>query len=142
MMTTLDVGAAATAALAGAAAVVRARTGPATSEPMVPIVRMAGARMFRRMRMIALHAFTEVNCLRPGSAALKRTSLFVHQSLADYIARINRCPRDIQRCSNTKTGVSHCEIDFTSITFDDSGKLSQFDAAIIAMQVAAQITKK
>jgi hypothetical protein len=51
---------AATAVVAGAAVVVRARTGPATSEPTVPIVRMAGARMFRRMRMFCLHAFTEV----------------------------------------------------------------------------------
>lgn len=43
----------ATTGVAGAAVVVRARTGPATSEPTVPTVRMAGARMFRRMRMSA-----------------------------------------------------------------------------------------
>ena len=49
----LGVALTATALPAGAAAVVRARTGPATSEPMVPTVRMAGARMFRRMRMTA-----------------------------------------------------------------------------------------
>jgi len=42
---------AATATLAGAAVAVIARTGPATSEPTVPSVRMAGARMLRRMRM-------------------------------------------------------------------------------------------
>ena len=43
----------ATLALAGAAAAVSARTGPATSEPTVQIERMVGAIMFRRMRMTA-----------------------------------------------------------------------------------------
>ena len=46
MITMLGWALTATAAEAGVAAVVRARTGPATSEPMVPTVRMAGARMF------------------------------------------------------------------------------------------------
>jgi hypothetical protein len=36
---------------AGAAVVVIDGTGPAISEPMVPTVRMAEARMFRRIRM-------------------------------------------------------------------------------------------
>src|ERR1700733_12171422 len=53
MIVMLGVALMATAAVAGAAAGVSARTGPATSEPMVPTVRMAGARMFRRMRMSA-----------------------------------------------------------------------------------------
>ena len=42
-----------TGAEAGAVVIVRAGTGPATSEPIVPTVRMAGARMFLRMRMSA-----------------------------------------------------------------------------------------
>jgi len=56
----------ATAVVAGAAVVVRARTGPATSEPMVPTVRMAGARMFRRMRMFLPPCVYRGHCLDPG----------------------------------------------------------------------------
>ena len=43
----------ATAVPAGAAAVVRARAGPTTRAPVVPMTRMAGARMVRRIRMTA-----------------------------------------------------------------------------------------
>ena len=67
----------ATEAPAGAAAVVRARTGPDTRAPIVPMVRMAGARMFRRMRIVCLHAFTEVTAQtlvrRPGTVSFARS---------------------------------------------------------------------
>ena len=49
----MDVALTATALPAGAAADVRARTGPATSVPIVPMVRIAGARMVRLIRMTA-----------------------------------------------------------------------------------------
>src|ERR1700722_1321264 len=52
---------AATADPAGATVVVSARTGPATTALVVPIARMTWARMVRRIRMICLHASTEVD---------------------------------------------------------------------------------
>ena len=48
---------------AGAAVVARTRTGPATSEPIVPMARMAGAKIVRLIRMICLHASTEMDSL-------------------------------------------------------------------------------
>jgi hypothetical protein len=53
----------ATADPAGATVVVSARTGPATTALVVPIARMTWARMVRRIRMICLHASTEVDSL-------------------------------------------------------------------------------
>jgi hypothetical protein len=47
---------------AGAVAVVSARTGPDTSEPIVATARIAGARMVRLIRMTA-------SMRQPGSAA-------------------------------------------------------------------------
>jgi hypothetical protein len=52
---TVMLGVAVAAALTGAAGAARARTGPATRAPVVPIVRMAGARTVRQIRMMGLH---------------------------------------------------------------------------------------
>jgi len=54
---------AATADPAGATVVVSAGTGPAATALVVPIARMTWARMVRRIRMICLHASTEVDSL-------------------------------------------------------------------------------
>ena len=62
---------------AGAATVVTTRTGPAIRAPIVPIERMTGVRMFRRMRMFCLHAFAEVSVQtlvrRPGTGGFTRS---------------------------------------------------------------------
>jgi hypothetical protein len=63
---------------------------------------------------------------------------FIHQSLADYIARIDRTLRHIQW---VKLVSLYAMSIFTSIVINDSWKLSQFDAERIAVQVAEQITK-
>lgn len=89
----------ATAEAAGAAALVRARTGPATSAPTVPMVRITGAITLRRIRMIFLHAFTEVNCLELGIGGPTDcyVCLFlIRQSEADYLSYINRKGSRIQ----------------------------------------------
>jgi hypothetical protein len=52
-------------------------------------VRMAGARMFRRMRMFCLHALAEVTAYDLDPAARHErpcSCFFIHQSLADYIS--------------------------------------------------------
>ena len=80
MMTMLGEALMATAAVAGAADVVRARTGPATSEPTVPTVRMAGARMFRRTRMSASMRLprSTAQTLVSGGPARTPLSVFFH----------------------------------------------------------------
>ena len=76
----------ATLALAGAAAAVSARTGPATSEPTVQIARMVGAMMLRLMRMLTsvyqpgLSACELVPAATFGARLTHRSS----PALADY----------------------------------------------------------
>jgi hypothetical protein len=69
--------AATTAVALGATEVERAIMGPATIEPTAPSVSRAGAMMFRFVRMIILHAFTEVVSPRHGLGGPHDTSLVV-----------------------------------------------------------------
>jgi len=77
----------ATAVVAGVAAVVRVRTGPATKEPTVPIVMIAGAMRVRRMRMIppCVHRGQSACDLDPAArTGLPCPCFFIHQSSAWY----------------------------------------------------------
>ena len=130
------------ALLAGAAVVVRARTGPATTDPMVPIARMAGARMLRRMRMTASMRLprSTAQTLDPAARTVRHCPcLFIHQSLADFSCRIDRNVWNIQI---VKPASLFAMAIFTSIAVNESEKISQFDAGKVALQVAAHITKQ